>query len=136
MAPQYSLPTRLSDYIAFLLPWAHGHQLKAIGDFVAAIIEQQTACQAQLARYFGHQEAAVKRLSRVLHNARLDPRLLAAGVLLQALHQLPQHGKVRLAIGTSEEANEPDCHVCLIPLQVPKPLAVQGVKASTLLDVS
>src|SRR2546427_6454407 len=51
MAPQYSLPTRLSDYIAFLLPWAHGHQLKAIGDFVAAIIEQQTACQAQLARY-------------------------------------------------------------------------------------
>jgi len=50
MAPQYSLPTRLSDYIAFLLPWAHGHQLKAIGAFVAAIIEQQTACQAQLAR--------------------------------------------------------------------------------------
>ena len=36
MAPQYSLPTRLSDYIAFLLPWAHGHQLKAIGAFVAA----------------------------------------------------------------------------------------------------
>ena len=59
MAPQYSLPTRLSDYIAFLLPWAHGHQLKAIGDFVATIIEQQTACQAQLARYFGKQEAAV-----------------------------------------------------------------------------
>jgi hypothetical protein len=53
MTPQYSQPTRLSDYIAFLLPWAHGHQLKAIGDFVAAIIEQQTACQAQLARYCG-----------------------------------------------------------------------------------
>src|SRR3954469_12209570 len=87
MAPQYSLPTRLSDYIAFLLPWAHGHQLKAIGAFVAAIIEQQTACQAQLARYFGHQEAAVKRLSRLLHNERLDPRLLADAVLLQALHQ-------------------------------------------------
>src|SRR5438445_11451450 len=51
MASQYSLPTRLRDYIAFLLPWAHGHQLKAIGDFVAAIIEQQTACQAQVARY-------------------------------------------------------------------------------------
>src|SRR6266498_3327011 len=98
MAPQYSLPTRLSDYIAFLLPWAHGHQLKAIGDVVAAIIEQQTACQAQLAHYFGKQEAAVKRLSRLLHNERLDPRLLADAVLLQALHQLPKHGKVRLAI--------------------------------------
>jgi hypothetical protein len=87
MAPHYSLPTRLSDYIAFLLPWAHGHQLKAISDFVAAMIEQQTACQAQLARYFGNQEAAVKRLSRLLHNERLDPRLLADAVLLQALHQ-------------------------------------------------
>src|SRR6267378_1093118 len=98
MAPQYSQPTRLSDYIAFMLPWAHGHQLKAIGDFVVAIIEQQTACQAQLARYFGKQAAAVKRLSRLLHNERLDPRLLADAVLLQALHQLPKHGKVRLAI--------------------------------------
>src|SRR5215470_15717817 len=87
MAPHYSLPTRLSDYIAFLLPWAHGHQLKAIGDFVAALIEQQTACQAQLARYFGNQEAAVKRLSRLLHNERLDPRLLADAVLLQAIHR-------------------------------------------------
>jgi hypothetical protein len=106
MAPQYSQPTRLSDYIAFMLPWAHGHQLKAIGDFVAAIIEQQTACQAQLARYFGKQEAAVKRLSRLLHNERLDPRLLADAVLLQALHQLPQHGKVRLAIDWTMEADQ------------------------------
>src|SRR5215475_13198661 len=98
MAPHYSLPTRLSDSIAFLLPWAHGHQLKAIGDFVAAIIEQQTAYQAQLTHYFGHQEAAVKLLSRWLHHERLDPRLLADAVWLQALHQLPPHGKVRLAI--------------------------------------
>jgi len=104
MAPQYSQPTRLRDYIAFLLPWAHGHQLKAIGDFVAAIIEQQTACQAQLARYFGNQEAAVKRLARLLHNERLDPRLLADAVLLQALHQLPSHGKVRLAMDWTIEA--------------------------------
>ena len=81
MAPQYSSPTRLRDYIAFLLPWAHGHQLKAIGDFVAAIIEQQTACQAQLARYVGKQEAAVKRVSRLRHHERLDPRQLADAVL-------------------------------------------------------
>jgi hypothetical protein len=103
MAPQYSLPTRLSDYIAFLLPWAHGHQLKAIGDFVAAIIEQQTACQAQLARYFGN------------HNERLDPRLLADAVLLQALHQLPQHGKVRLAMDWTIEADQ---HLLVVSLVV------------------
>src|SRR5262247_2628953 len=115
MASQYTLPTRLRDYIAFLLPWAHGHQLKAIGDFVAAIIEQQTACQAQLARYFGKQEAAVKRLSRLLHNERLDPRLLADAVLLQALHQLPTHGKVRLAIDWTIEADQ---HLLVVSLIV------------------
>jgi hypothetical protein len=115
MAPHYSLPTRLSDYIAFLLPWAHGHQLKAIGDFVAAIIEQQTACQAQLAGSFGKQEAAVKRVSRLLHHERLDPRLLADAVLLQALHQLPQHGKVRLAIDWTIEAAQ---HLLVVSLIV------------------
>jgi hypothetical protein len=115
MASHYTLSTRLRDYIAFLLPWAHGHQLKAIGDFVAAIIEQQTACQAQLARYFGKQEAAVKRLSRLLHNERLDPRQLADAVLLQALHQWPKHGKVRLAIDWTMEADQ---HVLVVSLVV------------------
>src|SRR6266853_439385 len=95
MTPPYSHPTRLRDYIAFVLPWAHGHQLKAISDFVAAIIANQTACQAQLARSFGNQEAAVKRLSRLLHNERLDPKLLADAVLLQALHQRPTQGRRR-----------------------------------------
>jgi hypothetical protein len=115
MTPHYSLPTRLSDYIAFLLPWAHGHQLKAISDFVAAIIEQQTACQAQLARYVGQQEAAVKRLSRLRHHERLDPRLLADAVLLQALHQLPKHGKVRLAMDWTIEADQ---HLLVVSLIV------------------
>src|SRR5215470_13954836 len=115
MTPHYSLPTRLRDYIAFLLPWAHGHQLKAMSDFVAAIIEQQTACQAQLARSFGQQEAARKRFSRLLHNERLDPRQLADAVLLQALHQLPQHGKVRLAIDWTIEADQ---HVLVVSLVV------------------
>ena len=76
----------------------HGHQRKAIRDFVQAIIDRQTGCQAQLARHFGNQEAATKRLSRLLHNARLEPRHLADAVLLQALVQLPAHGLVRLAI--------------------------------------
>jgi hypothetical protein len=80
MAPQYSPPTRLRDSSALLLPWAYGHQRKAMGDFVAAIMEQQTACQAQLARSCGTQEAAGKRLARLLQHARLEPRLLAAAV--------------------------------------------------------
>src|SRR3989475_5491066 len=115
MTPQYSHPTRLREYIAFMLPWAHGHQLKSIADYVAAIIEHQTACQAQLARYFGNQEAAVKRLSRLLHNERLDPRLLADAVLLQALHQLPKHGKVRLALDWTIEDHQ---HLLVVSLVV------------------
>src|SRR5215510_10371434 len=107
--------TRLREYIAVMLPWVHGHQLKAIRDYVTAIIEHQTACQAQLARYFGNQEAAVKRLSRLLHNERLDPRLLADAVLLQAIHQLPRHGKVRLAIDWTVEDNQ---HLLVVSLIV------------------
>src|SRR4029453_9787708 len=93
-----SSTTRLDDYLMDMLPWAHGHQRKAIRDFVQALIDQQTGCQAQLARRFGNQEAAAKRLSRLLHNERLEPRHLAEAVLLQALVQLPAHGPVRLGI--------------------------------------
>jgi len=98
MRSQDSATTRLDDYIVEMLPWAHGHQRKGIRDFVQAIIDQQMGCQAQLARSFGKQEAATKRLSRLLHNERLEPRHLADAVLLQALVQLPAHGPVRLAI--------------------------------------
>ena len=90
-----------------MLPWAHGHQRKAIRDFVPAIIDQQTGCQAPLARSFGHQEAATTRLSRLLHNARLAPRHLAAAVLLHALVQLPAYGPVRLAIDWTIEGQQP-----------------------------
>src|SRR5262247_3198756 len=93
-----SATTRLDDYIMDVLPWAHGHQRKAIRDFVRAIIDQQTGCQVPLARHFGNQEAAAKRLSRLLHNERLEPWHLADAVLLQALVQLRAHGPVRLAI--------------------------------------
>ena len=106
MAPQDSRTTRLYDYITNMLPWAHGHQRKALGDFVAAIIDQQSGCQAQLARSFGNQEAATKRLSRLLHNERLEPRHLADAVLLQALGQWPAHGPVRLAIDWTIEGHQ------------------------------
>jgi hypothetical protein len=98
-----------------MLPWAHGHQRKGIRDFVQAIIDQQTGCQAQLARSFGNQEAATKRLSRLLHNERLEPRHLADAVLLQALVQLPAHGPVRLAIDWTIEGPQ---HLLVISLVV------------------
>jgi hypothetical protein len=98
-----------------MLPWAHGHQRKAIRDFVRAIIHQQTGCQAQLARSFGNQEAATKRVSRLLHNARLEPRHLADAVLLQALVQLPAHGPVRLAIDWTTEGHQ---HLLVVSLIV------------------
>src|SRR5919109_2343354 len=109
-----SATTRLDDYIVDMLPWAHGHQRKAIRDFVRAIIDQQTGCQAQLARSFGNQEAATKRLSRLLHNERLEPRHLADAVLLQALVQLPAQGPVRLAIDWTIEGQQPLLVVSLI----------------------
>jgi hypothetical protein len=56
MEAQDSATTRLNEYIGYMLPWAHGHQRKAIRDFVGAIIAQQTGCQAQLARHFGNQD--------------------------------------------------------------------------------
>ena len=98
MTPQDSWTTRLKEYIATVLPWAHGHQLKGITTFVDAIIEKQTGTQAELARGLGNQEAAVKRLSRLLHNPRLAPPRLADAVLAQTLRQLPATGKVRLAL--------------------------------------
>ena len=110
-----SATTRLDDYIVDMLPWAHGHQRKAIRDFVRAIIDQQTGCQAQLARRFGNQEAATKRWSRLLHNERLEPRYLADAVLLPALVQLPAHGPVRLAIDWTIEGHQ---HLLVVSLIV------------------
>ena len=104
MTQQDSWTTRLKNYIADVLPWTHGHQLKGIATFVGAIIEKQTGNQAELARGQGNQEAAVKRLSRLLHNARLGPHRLADSVLAQALKQLPAGGPVRLAIDWTIEA--------------------------------
>jgi len=113
MTHQDSETTRLMDYIAEVLPWAHGHQLKGMTTFVGAIIEKQTGTQAELARGLGNQEAAVKRLSRLLHNERLAPHRLADAVLAQALRQLPPKGKVRLAIDWTIEGSQ---HLLVVSL--------------------
>jgi hypothetical protein len=80
---------------------------------VGAIIEKQTGKQAELARGLGNQEAAVKRLSRLLHNERLAPHRLADAVLAQALEQLPPTGKVRLALDWTIEGTQ---HLLVVSL--------------------
>src|SRR5207249_7327156 len=108
-------PTRLEDHIKELLPGAHGHQIKAIATFVATIIAKQTGCQAELARTQGNQEAAVKRLSRLLHNERLKPKELAEWLCRQALRQVPRTGRVRCAIDWTSEGPQ---HLLVVSLVV------------------
>ena len=110
-----TLPTRLEDYIKELLPWAHGHQRKAITTFVAAIITKQTGCQAELARTQGNQEAAVKRLSRLLHNERLKPNDFAEWLCRQALQQVPRTGRVRFTLDWTSEDHQ---HLLVVSLVV------------------
>ncbi len=108
-----SWTTRLKEYIAKVLPWTHGHQLKGITTFVRAIVHKQTGNQAALVRGLGNQEAALKRLSRLLHNARLGPHRLAEAVLTRALWQLPPRGKVRVAIDWTIEGRQ---HLLVVSL--------------------
>jgi len=110
-----TLPTRLEDYIKELLPWAHGHQVKSIATFVGAIIEKQTGNQAELARTQGNQEAASKRLARLLHNERLRPKDFPEWLCHQALAALPRTGKVRFTIDWTSEGPQ---HLLVVSLVV------------------
>jgi hypothetical protein len=101
---QHSLTTRLEQYINTMLPETHGHQRKAFRDFVAALLVARTCCQAALARCFLNFEAASRRLTRWLHNSRLDPQVQARAHAQAVVRQLPLSGPVRVAIDwTSEE---------------------------------
>ena len=71
-----------------------------------AIIEQRTAVQAGLAAVFGKQEAASKRLARLLQNPRISPKELSEMVFEQTLRQLPKIGKVRLAFDWTIETQQ------------------------------
>ena len=77
----------MSDYIKVVVGNLHGHQIKGISDFVFAIIEQRTAVQAGLAEVFGNQEAAGKRIARLLQNPRISPKELSDMVFEQTLRQ-------------------------------------------------
>ena len=107
--------TRITDYIKEMLPWAHGHQVKALTTFVAAILEKQTGNQAALARTQGNQEAACKRLARLLHNPRLAPKALTEAVCQQALRQLPRQGIVRCTIDWTSEGDQ---HLLVVSLVI------------------
>jgi hypothetical protein len=100
---QHSLTTRLGEYISLVLPDAHGHQQKAITDFVMAVVMVQSCCQAALARFFDNFEAASKRLFRLLHNTRLDTEELARSHASALVGRLPLEGCVRLALDWTTE---------------------------------
>ena len=102
-------------HLAEILPWAHGHQLKALALFVTAIIRRSSGVQAELARDLGQQEAAVKRLGRLLHNERLAPRALADAVLAYVLPRLPKHGPIRLALDWTIEGQQ---HLLVVSLVI------------------
>jgi hypothetical protein len=104
--PTEPTSAELQEYLAEVLPTAHGHQRKALADFILAIIERQTGNQADLTREMGNQEAALKRLSRLIHNPRLNPRWLADMVLAHALRQLPARGRIRLTIDWTSEGDQ------------------------------
>ena len=100
---QSSLTTRLGEYISLVLPDAHGHQQKAVSDFVLALISAQTCCQATLARFFDNFEAASKRLSRLLHNPRLETDEMARSHARALVAGLPSAGAVRLSLDWTTE---------------------------------
>src|SRR5947209_8595850 len=100
---RHPLTTRLREYISLVLPDAHGHQQKAVADFVLALASAQTCCQATLARCFDNFEAASKRLSRLLHNVRLETDELARSHARALVEQLPPTGPVRLSLDWTTE---------------------------------
>jgi hypothetical protein len=98
MTTQDPTPTRLVEYINSIFENSHGHQRNALVDFVRALISTRSCCQASLARFFDNFEAACKRLSRFLHNPRLDVDSLSRQTARLIVSQLPTLGTVRLSI--------------------------------------
>jgi hypothetical protein len=112
---QSSLTTRLGEYISLVLPDAHGHQRKAVSDFVRALISAQSCCQATLARFFDNFEAASRRLTRLLHNSRLSPDESARSHARALVARLPAHGAVRLSLDWTTEETQ---HLLVASLRV------------------
>jgi len=98
MTTQISTPTRLVEYINLIFENAHGHQRNAMVDFVMALVTTGSCCQASLARFFDNFEAPSKRLTRFLHNPRLDVDSMSRQTSRVIVSQLPLVGTLRLSI--------------------------------------
>jgi DDE family transposase len=98
MTTQRSTPPRLVEYINLIFDNAHGHQRNAIIDFVLALLSTKSCCQAALARSFDNFEAASRRLTRFLHNPRLEGATLTSQTARLLVAQLPLAGTIRLSI--------------------------------------
>jgi hypothetical protein len=95
---QNPTPTRLVEYINLIFDNAHGHQRHAICDFVLALLSTKSCCQAALARFFDNFEAASRRLTRFLHNPRLEVAELVRQTARVLVAQLPLAGPIRLSL--------------------------------------
>jgi len=98
MTTQNNTPTRLVEYINLIFDNAHGHQRNAISDFVMALLTTRSCCQAALARCFDNFEAASRRLTRFLHNPRLEVVQLTSQTARVLVAQLPIAGTIRLSL--------------------------------------
>lgn len=68
-----------------------------------ALVSARSCCQATLARFFDNFEAASKRLSRLLHNARLETEEVARSHARALVGWLPLTGLVRLSLDWTTE---------------------------------
>lgn len=104
--PEYPKPTRLRQYINAAFAGQHGHRRIAIADFVLALVEIKSGRQAALARGFDNFEAAAKRLSRLLHNPKLDLATAVEAHALWLVARLPRTGLIRIAIDWTSEGTQ------------------------------
>ena len=103
MPIQDSTPTRLAAYVNALFPTMHGHRRNAVADFVFALILTKSCCQASIARKFDNEEAALKRLSRFLHNKGIKPEDTTQAVGRFVAKRLPASERVRIAVDWTVE---------------------------------
>jgi hypothetical protein len=103
---QHPTPTRLVEYINTALADMHGHQRKATTDFVLALIDRKSATQATLARFFDNFEAAAKRLSRYVHNPRIELEVTVRAHADFLVARLPRSGNIRIALDWTSEATQ------------------------------
>jgi hypothetical protein len=110
----------------------HGHRRNGFADFVFAVILARSCCQAAIARQFDNEEAALKRLSRFLHNTAITPTDTAKAVGQFVARRLPSTDWVRIAIDWTEEDGKHLLVATLIVGSRGVPIAWKAYEASAL----